>query len=899
MKMRLMFGALVLVTIATEVSAQEKRDRYGDPLPSGAIGRLGTIRFRQVDSAFSAAISSDQKRLATVSQHAFIVWDMATGSPVEVGTPPKPWVIETAPPQHLGPVAFSPDRKSLALGAIQCDVKKQPRAKPDYQIRIYDLATGNLRRTISGLPRHVDRIEYTRDGRFLFTILHDDFLNVYDVKSGEIVKTLPDLPERAMGFVFSPDGQQVAIAVGLYATSLVLQVHDVSTGKLVKHINHEGKATAGISYFPDGKFLAGIFALVDPVSKSNRPLIEVQIVDLSTGKITQRSKPIHWSPTLPPEKWSGTRDVCISPDGKWIAIGNGFGVEPGEASIILLDAATLQETARLHEPLGWQNVYGLHFLDNDRLLTWGNHHSITVWDVKNAQRILPKDGPEHGVGAIAFSPDNRALIQAAHQGEIAYRVWDFGKDEIREGSKFGNRYSRTTFSHDDSLLFSTTSDWKSALLVDSQRQEPVATWKTTNQLSPRALSADGRLVAATTETSPIVIYDARTGEKKHQIALPNHSSSLAVVFSADNRLVYIGTSHGIEVHDLALRERVGSIGGDPPLKKKMADLVGVERPKFPIDPDREREQRLEQWRQDQARGFHISVEKLILSPDGKRLISLGSDLRIWDVALARQSRMISWQPPYYTFSSQPMALAPNGRWLAISNPQGERGSIAILDMYTGRTLHTFKGHLGSISALAFSRNGRLLASGSQDTTTLLWDLSVMPRPQQSPKPMTDEELTKQWALLLDKDAMTAFDAIARLIDDSERSVPFVKRQLVKEKPFDDAVIDRLIADLDAASFKVRDDASRELAKLGWTAETAIRKSLGARPSAEAEDRLKKLVAQLPQERFDPVSVFASRVTEMLERIGTPSARELLADLAKGPRTARLTQEALASLKRLR
>jgi WD40 repeat protein len=884
-------GTFLLLSVAADAPAQEKRDRYGDPLPPGAIGRLGTVRFRNDDSMITAAISTDKKLFATASQRSFTVWNLATGRQMDVGSPPKLWLIESAPPQHLGPVAFSPDGKSLALGAIQYDVKQQPSPRPDYQIRVYDVATGNLRRTISGLPRHVDRISFTPNGRSFITILHDDFLNVHDVNTGAIDRTLAGLPERAMGFVFSPDGKHMAIAVGLYATPLKLQIHELSTGKCVQSFEEKVVAVGSMAFFPDGKSLAVVVRSEDADPEKGRYYSALKLVDIESGKLLRQSKRIDFP----------VRDVCVSPDGKRIAIGNGSGRDVrDEPCIIVFDTATLTETVRLHEPLIWQHVYGLQFPDNDRLLTWGNHHSITIWDVKSRKRILPKDGPEHGVGAIAFSPDSRALIQAAHQGEIAYRVWNFGKDEIREGSKFGNRYSRTTFSHDDSLLFSTTSDWKSALLVDSRRQEPVVTWKTTNKLYPRALSADGRLVAATnsTETSPIVIYDARTGEKKHQIALPNHSSSLVVVFSADNRLVYVGTSKGIEVHDLALRERVGSIGGDPPLKKKMADLVGVKRPQFPIDPDREREQRLEQWRQDQARGFHIRVEKLILSLDGKRLISLGSDLRIWDVALARQSRVISWESPYYTFSSQPMALAPNGRWLAISNPQGERSSIAILDMYSGQILHTFKGHLGSISALAFSRDGRLLASGSQDTTTLLWDLSVMSRPQRNAKPMTDEELTKQWARLLDKDAVTAFDAIARLIDDPDRTVPFVNRQLAAEKSFDDAVIDRLIANLDAPVFKVRDEASRELAKLGWAAEQAMRKVLEAKPSVEVEDRLKRLIENLPEEKFDPISVFASRVTELLERVASPASRDLLTELAKGPASARITREANASLKRL-
>src|SRR5262249_52473717 len=92
--------------------------------------------------------------------------------------------------------------------------------------------------------------------------------------------------------------------------------------------------------------------------------------------------------------------------------------------------------------------------------------------------------------------------------------------------------------------------------------------------------------------------------------------------------------------------------------------------------------------------------------------------------------------------------------------------------------------------------------------------------------------------------------------------------------------------------------SKNLAKLGWTAEPAMQKSLAKTSSAEVKARLQRLLADLPEEKFDPITVFAARVTELLERVGTPEAQDLLTALAKGPPSARLTQEAAASVKRL-
>ena len=71
-------GWLLLSTVA--IGAENpKTDRYGDPLPPGALVRMGTCRFRPGEPIYDAAFSPDGRILATVG-HNVCFWDATTGA---------------------------------------------------------------------------------------------------------------------------------------------------------------------------------------------------------------------------------------------------------------------------------------------------------------------------------------------------------------------------------------------------------------------------------------------------------------------------------------------------------------------------------------------------------------------------------------------------------------------------------------------------------------------------------------------------------------------------------------------------------------------------------------------------------------------------------------------------
>jgi hypothetical protein len=103
--------------------------------------------------------------------------------------------------------------------------------------------------------------------------------------------------------------------------------------------------------------------------------------------------------------------------------------------------------------------------------------------------------------------------------------------------------------------------------------------------------------------------------------------------------------------------------------------------------------------------------------------------------------------------------------------------------------------------------------------------------------------------------------------------------------------------LDSETFDVRESAAKELSALGEGIEPALRQALKGKRSAEVRRRIEQLLDGF---RNVPTgdSIRVVRAVEVLERIGTAEARQVLEAFAKGAPAARLTREAQAALDRL-
>jgi hypothetical protein len=214
---------------------------------------------------------------------------------------------------------------------------------------------------------------------------------------------------------------------------------------------------------------------------------------------------------------------------------------------------------------------------------------------------------------------------------------------------------------------------------------------------------------------------------------------------------------------------------------------------------------------------------------------------------------------------------------------------------TGKEVVRLRGQQGPIRALAFSRDGRLLASGGTNGMILLWK---MPEGEGLPATLKAEEADSFWQALGDADAARANRALAGLTAAPAQAVPLIRDRFpVTHKRPSPERLARLVAELDDDLFKVREQATRELAEAGSDAAGVLRKALANTPSAEAKRRIEDLLDRL-KKGGDSERLRCLRALEVLERIGTPPARDVLRQLAHKDLPADLAEEIRASLQRL-
>jgi hypothetical protein len=226
-------------------------------------------------------------------------------------------------------------------------------------------------------------------------------------------------------------------------------------------------------------------------------------------------------------------------------------------------------------------------------------------------------------------------------------------------------------------------------------------------------------------------------------------------------------------------------------------------------------------------------------------------------------------------------------------------TLRLCELASGQIRHEFPlDQAGSV--MAFTPDGRTLATGCWDTTIVVWDVTgFSTEGKPSTQVLPADKLASLWSDLAGSDARKSYRASWALTLAPAQTVPFLKKHLrpAPKKPDQAGIVTRLIQDLEDDRFAVRENAMRKLEALGKDAQSALRTALKNTPSLELRRRVEALLKKLDGPE-PPLDLPSERALEVLEHIGNGEARQLLEVLAAGNPNAPLTREAKAALERL-
>lgn len=887
-------------SVANETQA--RADLLGDPLPEGAVARLGTRRFCGPSDSDWAGFSPDGTKIASINGRMLAVFDSATGQqlvarydycvartavgwrPDGVGVaiarlhdwtffvsaftdpneilPNPPYTNPPANrnrwPDGLEFLALSPDARQLAIVR-----------DPDEKQFTIDLvpatpgqAVAQLKpvKTLGPFPGPCREVRYTPRGVLVLTGSwneeNDWAITVVNPEKNTTVSTV-HIPPPAYGywgfmFSLSLDARLAAIPMrpkeerkgenAIHRHDGTIHIWDLEAGKEIHTVSFAKRDYTGHAFTPDGKKL--IITGEDPY---------FQVVDVQTGKtIAQSSFREYYRASL----------VAVSPDGK-------------------------------------------------RFITSRRDGRIDLWETDSAKRLSELNTHRDGLTAVAMSPSGKLVATLGDDNTV--RVWELGTGKpvstitvSDSNSQYGFAKHQIAFTADEHGLLFTSK--QAPAMADPMTGKPIDLRGELQKSKGRFgdLSRDGKTLV-TFDGGRVAVWDWPEGTKRVAFDVPLATPKPPLAYEGQEA-VRVRSTHFSPDGQLLFTNSIRE-AKDQPQKGGMQNandtwdvrsgkrLFGLNAPEtwYPpvsFSPD--------------ARILYLGGHSLDAAREnGDRKQSDALTAR--DAATGKLLREFTDpdKPSRARYGAlgtsrqvQALALSPDGRLLAASEGPLSSSAVWIYETITGREFKKFQGHDRNVVDLAFSADGRRLVSVSEDQTGLVWDVTLNGLAGGKIDKPSQKDLLQAWERLAVLDPAQGYLGIATLVNHPADGIKLFREKLRHAITLTEAEMDRVIAELGADEFADRGKAQAELERCGLNGVVQVKARLKGISSPEVRNYVTRFLARYDGPYPTPYDVRSVRGVAALEAMDQPEARELLTELAKGKAEDILTREASAANKRL-
>ncbi|MBW4690619.1 MAG: TIR domain-containing protein [Lyngbya sp. HA4199-MV5] len=517
-------------------------------------------------------------------------------------------------------IAFSPDGKVIASSSA------------DQTIKLWTL-DGKESRTLKGHKGFVLDLSFSPDGKTLASASSDGTVKLWTI-DGKEIKTFRGHKDSIIGVSFSADGKRLGTA----SADKTAKLWSLD-GKVLQTLQHSDRVNS-ISFSPNNQTI--VTAGQDATA---------QLWTIGGKKLK----------TLRGHRF-GVNTAKFSPDGKAI-------VTASEDKTVKLWNAEGQELTLSRPIRAKASIKSANFSpDGSIVITASEDKTVRLWSLKG-QPLETLKGHTEAVIAAVFSPDSHFIASAGADKTV--RLWQVQNRGLTAFKRHGDSVTSVSFSP-DGKTFATASGDKTAKLWNLSGQELKTLKGHAEGINGVSFSPDGRTIATASADKTVKLWNLAGQVLK---TLKGHTDSVySVSFSPDGKTI-------------------ATASADQTVKLWNLDGNLVQT----------------------LTGHQGSVYSVGFSPDGKTVITGGEDgtIRLWHLNGQVLKTIQAHQEPVFSIS-----VSPDGRLLVSAS----KDTTVKLWTLEGQALATLRGHTAPVMSVSFSPDGNLIATASMDKQVKLWNL---------------------------------------------------------------------------------------------------------------------------------------------------------------------------------